>query len=178
MFEFLALHSWNMHRNFSSNILPSMYWRNDGIIQLSLSWAKYLTLHPVKARFKYFFVYFREQQVVQIVTCNLWWWPCYLLLLKYDKIFDITGFELLLKPNTKSEAANMKKLNRDLLFIAYSLSSRAWILMNIVLLFHGIFFKLQFQELWTNLKGICFFLVLILQISIFWSTWLTLVALK
>ena len=54
-------------------------------------------------------------------------WP---LLLKYDKIFDTTGFELLLKPNTKSEAANMKKMNRDLLFIAYSLSSRAWILMN------------------------------------------------
>ena len=155
-----------------------MYWRNDGIIQLSLSWAKYLTLHPVKARFKYFFVYFREQQVVQIVTCNLWWWPCYLLLLKYDKIFDTTtGFELLLEPNTRSDAANMKKLNQDLLFIAYSLSSRAWILMNIVLLFHGIFFKLQFQELWTNLKGICFFLVLILQILIFWSTCLTLVAL-
>ena len=83
--------------------------------------------------------------MVQIVTCNLWWWPCYLLLLKYDKIFDTTGFELLLKPNTRSEAANMKKLNRDLLFIAYSLSSRAWILMNIVLLFHGIFFKLQFR---------------------------------
>ena len=107
----------------------------------------------MKARFKYFFVYFSEQQVVQIVTCNLWWWPCYLLLLKYDKIFDTTGFELLLKPNTWSEAANMKKLNQDLLFIAYSLSSRAWILMNTVLLFHGIFFKLQFQELWTNFKG-------------------------
>lgn len=134
-----------------------MYWRNDGIIQLSLSWAKYLTLHPVKARFKYFFVYFREQQVVQIVTCNLWWWPCYLLLLKYDKIFDTTTrFELHLKPNTKSEAANMKELNRDLLFIAYSLSSRAWILMYIVLLFHGIFLKLQFQELWTNLKDTYF----------------------
>ena len=45
---------------------------------------------------------------------------------QYDKIFDtITGFELLLKPNTRSEAANMKELNRDLLFIAYSLSSRA-----------------------------------------------------
>ena len=127
-----------------------MYWRNDGIIQLSLSWAKYLTLHPVKARFKYFFVYFREQQVVQIVTCNLWWWPCYLLLLKYDKIFDtITGFELLLKPNTRFDAANMKKIEPGSSF--YSLF--AWILMNIVLLFHGIFFKLQFQELWTNFKG-------------------------
>ena len=130
-----------------------MYWRNDGIIQLSLHEPNTWLCTLWRPDLSIFFVYFSEQQVVQIVTCNLWWWPCYLLLLKYDKIFDTTGFELLLKPNTWSEAANMKKLNRDLLFIAYSLSSRAWILMNTVLLFPGIFFKLQFQELWTNLKG-------------------------
>ena len=62
----------------------------------------------------------------------------------------------------------MKKLNWDLLFIAYSLWSRAWIIMNIVLLFHRIFSKLQkfcwskllllpeFREFRTNFSGLNF----------------------
>ena len=84
----------------------------------------------------------------------------------------------------------MKTLNWDLLFIAYSLWSRAWIIMNIVLLFHRIFSKLQkfcwskllllpeFREFRTNFKYIKFLRSEFFKFQYefgqnFWSIWLT-----